>query len=164
MKWKDGQSSWIPLKDAKESHPIEVAKYAMEKEIDGEPAFSWWVPHVMKKMEKIVSAVNNRVVRKTHKFGVEIPRSVEEALRLDSINNNSYWRNAIVKEMKNVRTAFRVLDNDEHIPVGYNRMTVHLVFDIKMDLTRKARLVADGHKTPDPDGSTYAGVVSRESV
>ena len=33
-----------------------------------------------------------------------------------------------------------------------------------MDFTRKARWVLDGHKTPDPVGSTYAGVVSRESV
>ena len=33
-----------------------------------------------------------------------------------------------------------------------------------MDLKRKARLVADGHKTSDPIGSTYAGVVLRESV
>eukprot|EP00957_Ditylum_brightwellii_P040423 3059166-Ditylum_brightwellii.AAC.1 len=33
-----------------------------------------------------------------------------------------------------------------------------------MDFTRKARWVLDGHKTPDPDGSTYAGVVLRERV
>eukprot|EP00957_Ditylum_brightwellii_P054090 4096995-Ditylum_brightwellii.AAC.1 len=33
-----------------------------------------------------------------------------------------------------------------------------------MDFTRKARWVLDGHKTVNPIGSTYAGVVSRESV
>ena len=33
-----------------------------------------------------------------------------------------------------------------------------------MDFTRKARWVLDGHKTPNPIGSTYAGVVSRESI
>ena len=33
-----------------------------------------------------------------------------------------------------------------------------------MDLTRKARLVAGGHKTPDPVDTTYAGEVTRESV
>ena len=31
-----------------------------------------------------------------------------------------------------------------------------------MDFSRKARWVLDGHKTPDPVGSKYAGVVSRE--
>ena len=33
-----------------------------------------------------------------------------------------------------------------------------------MDFTRKARWVKDGHRTPDPITSSYAGVVSRESV
>ena len=33
-----------------------------------------------------------------------------------------------------------------------------------MDFTRKARWVKHGHLTRDPDNSTYAGVVSRESV
>ena len=33
-----------------------------------------------------------------------------------------------------------------------------------MDGTFEARLCKDGHLTEDPDGSRYAGVVSRESV
>ena len=33
-----------------------------------------------------------------------------------------------------------------------------------MNFTRKARWVLDGYKCPNPIGSTYAGVVSRESV
>ena len=49
-------------------------------------------------------------------------------------------------------------------PPGWSKVTGHLVFDVKMDFTRKARWVLDRHKTPDPVGSTYAGVVSRERV
>ena len=33
-----------------------------------------------------------------------------------------------------------------------------------MTLEQKARWVKDGHKTPIPEWSTFAGVVSRESV
>ena len=66
--------------------------------------------------------------------------------------------------MTNVSVAFKVLDSMENLPVGYSKLSVHMVFDIKLDLTRKARLVADGHLTPDPIDSTYAGVVSRETV
>ena len=33
-----------------------------------------------------------------------------------------------------------------------------------MTLERKARWVKDGHKTPEPEWSTFARVVSRESV
>ena len=39
-----------------------------------------------------------------------------------------------------------------------------MVFDVTLDLTRKTRLVADGHFTPDPVDSTYADVNSREAV
>jgi hypothetical protein len=37
-------------------------------------------------------------------------------------------------------------------------------WDLKMDFTTKARWVLDGHELPTHEGSTYAGVVSRESV
>jgi hypothetical protein len=42
---------------------------------------------------------------------------------------------------------------------------VHGIFDVKMDLTRKFHLVADGHKTPDePTESVYSSVVWQDSV
>jgi hypothetical protein len=37
---------------------------------------------------------------------------------------------------------------------------VHFVFDVKHDGRYKARLVADGHRTPIPEESVYSGVVS----
>jgi len=39
-----------------------------------------------------------------------------------------------------------------------------MIFDVKMDLTRKARFVAGGHQTDPPKESTYSSVVSRDSV
>ena len=35
VRWKDGSESWIPLKDLKESHPVELAEYAKARHIDG---------------------------------------------------------------------------------------------------------------------------------
>eukprot|EP00957_Ditylum_brightwellii_P127024 9683781-Ditylum_brightwellii.AAC.1 len=66
--------------------------------------------------------------------------------------------------MFNVGIAFEVLEHERNLPVGWKKVTGHIVFDVKMGFIRKARWVLDGHKTPDPDGSMYAGVVSRESV
>ena len=40
VQWKDGSMSWVPLKDMKESHPIEVAEYAVVNNIVEEPAFA----------------------------------------------------------------------------------------------------------------------------
>ena len=70
VRWTDGQQSWIPLKDLKESYPIQVAEFAKRKGIADESAFRWWVHHVFKKKKQIISAVKSRVAKKTHKFGV----------------------------------------------------------------------------------------------
>ena len=32
--WKDGSTSWIPLRDIKESNPVETAEYAVATNID----------------------------------------------------------------------------------------------------------------------------------
>ena len=98
------------------------------------------------------------------KFGVEVPSMVEEALRLDIKNGNKLWQEAIAKEMTNSKVAFQVLETEEQPPVGYTEITCHLIFDVKMDLTRKARYVAEGHLTDPPSSLTYASVVSRETV
>jgi len=40
-----------------------------------------------------------------------------------------------------------------------------MVFDVKITLTRKARLLADGHRVPDlPKETTYSSVPSLDSV
>jgi hypothetical protein len=58
--WKNGETSWERLVDLKESNPLEVAKYSLAQGIDHEAAFCWWVPHVIKRCEQIISAVNNQ--------------------------------------------------------------------------------------------------------
>ena len=164
VQWKDGSEQWIPLKELKESHPIQTAEFAKARGIDDEPAFAWWVPFTLRKRDAIISLVKSRINKATHKYGIEIPRSLEHAYELDKKNGNDFWRQAIGKEMCNVGIAFEILEDKQPTPVGWSRQSGHLVFDVKMDFTRKARWVLDGHKTSKPDCSTYAGVVSRESV
>ena len=129
-----------------------------------EPAFKWWVPYVLKKRKKIISAVKYRTKKQSHKYGIKVPGTIQEAYQLDKANQNTLWRDAIAKEMKNVSVAFEILEEGEELPASFKLATCHIIFDVKMDFTRKARYVLDGHKTEDPAGSTYAGVVSRESV
>ena len=166
VKWKDGTTSYVPLKDMKETYPIETAEYSKSMNLSQLPCFAWWVPYTLRKREQIVSAVSNRLLaQKTHKYGQELPGTVEQAYNIDKRNGNTKWRDAIAREMKNVRIAFNLLGPQDSTPPPVHEFVgTHLVFDVKMDGTAKARLVADGHKTRDPEGSTYAGVVSRESV
>ena len=67
-------------------------------------------------------------------------------------------------EMYNIGAAFEILEDGKTAPVGYNKVSGHLIWSVKMDFTRKVRWVLNGNKTPDPVGSKYAGVGSRESV
>jgi hypothetical protein len=45
-----------------------------------------------------------------------------------------------------------------------DKMPYDMIFDVKMDLTRKARFVAGGHLTETPTSITYSSVVSRDSI
>jgi hypothetical protein len=157
-------TQWIPLKELKESHPVQVAEYVTAKGIAKEPAFSWWVPYTLKKMKAIVSAVKSHLKHTLHKYSVEVPRSFDHAKQLDKRNNNTLWMSAWEKEMTNVSIAFEILDEGEPAPNDWKQSSGHLIWDVKMDFTRKARWVKDGHKTADPLTSNYAGVVSRDSV
>ena len=118
----------------------------------------------MKKRDSIIAAINTRVRRKTHKFGLRVPSNVAEAKAIDDENGNTLWQDALAKEMFEVGVAFKILDDHESTPVGYTKSSGRIIWDIKMDFTRKARWVKDGHRTLDLEDSKYAGVVSRESV
>ena len=107
--WKDGSETWIPLKDMKESHPVEVAEFAKARDIDEEPAFVWWCPYVLRKRDVILSKIKARIRKTTHKYGVEIPEDVSQAYKLDRENGNTLWRDALAKEMLNIGIAFEIL-------------------------------------------------------
>jgi hypothetical protein len=83
------------------------------------------------------------------KFGIELPQTVLEALEIDRRTGTTFWRNTINKEMATVAHVFEFVKDDE-ILGNYQFVLCHMVFDVKMDLTRKARFVAGGHMTDPP--------------
>ena len=64
---------------------------------------------------------------------------MKEALAIDKENGDTFSFDAIAKELKNVKVAFKIPDDDEVIAVGYHVQPIpcHLIFDVKMDFTRK---------------------------
>ena len=166
VRWKDDSHSWISLKDIKESNPLETAEYAISRGIDTEPAFAWWVKHVQRIKSRAINRLRaSKQSKHRIRFGIEVPNTMKEALDLDKTNGNDLWRNAIDKELNKVRVAFQLLNDNDEVPVGSKKINYHLIFEVKMDLTRKARLVAGGHLNKNvPRHTTYSSVVSRESV
>jgi len=167
IRWKDGSETWTPLKDMKESYPVQTAEYAVQSRINQEPAFAWWVPYVLKKRNRIIAKTKSKYWERTHKFGIRIPKTVKEALAIDKENQNTLWWDAICQEMKNVRIAFEEFEGEvKDLPPGYTVIDCHMIFDVKLgeNYRRKARMVAGGHQTSAPATITYSSVVSRDSV
>ena len=76
------------------SHPIQVAEYAIAQGIQCEPAFNWWVHQVLKKRDRIISMVrwdSAPYLKRTHKFGLKLPKMAKEAYAIDESNGNTLW-------------------------------------------------------------------------
>lgn len=61
VSWKDGTTTWVPLKDLKESHPIQIAEYAIGNKIDSEPGLSWWVHDVLHIKDRILGKSSQNI-------------------------------------------------------------------------------------------------------
>ena len=112
VRFKDESEQQIPLKVLKENNPIEVAEFAKSRGIDDEPAFQWWVPYTLRQRDRIIATVTSRTRRTTHKYGIEIPLTLEQARKLDAINGDNLWEDAIRLEMANVKVTFEILESD----------------------------------------------------
>ena len=58
--WKDGSTTWEPLRNLKESNPVEVAEYAVANKLAEEPAFAWWIKDILRRRDRIILKVKSR--------------------------------------------------------------------------------------------------------
>ena len=87
----------------KASSPVEVAEYAVANQLMEEPVFKWWVSHVIKQWNQIISKVKLQYWKTTHKFGIGLPKSVKGAHEINHTTNTDLWHKAINKEMSKLR-------------------------------------------------------------
>jgi hypothetical protein len=113
VEWKDGITSWERLVYLKDSNPVEVAEYIVSKNFHNAPDVVWWILYGLKKSIHIIDAATKRYNKRTHKFGIEVPKIWDECVILDMYNVNTIWKDAVRKEMKNIRVEFNSLNGDE---------------------------------------------------
>ena len=58
--------------------------------------------------------------------------SVSWSYTLDKKNDNTFWSDAITKEMKDVSPALQKLYRVEIVKIGYQRVKCHMIFDVNM--------------------------------
>ena len=73
-----------------------------------------------------LAALQKRIRKTTHKYGIEIPTSVEHAFELDRINGNNLWKQALEMEMYNIGVAFEILEEGKTAPAGYTKVSHRL--------------------------------------
>jgi hypothetical protein len=58
---------------------------------------------------------------------IKIPTSVKHSLEVDRKKGNTFWKDALAKEMTEVGVAFEVLDEGVGAPIGWKKVTGRLI-------------------------------------
>jgi Reverse transcriptase (RNA-dependent DNA polymerase) len=167
VQWLGGDKSWVKMSDLRLHDPLLVLRYGLRHQITRKPGWEW-VENFVNSDGELSQIIHAYKVSKeiSYKFGVQVPNSTQDALRLDSATEEKLWHKAIEAELQQINDyqTFRVLEEHEPIPPGYKRIPYHCVYDVKFDGRRKCRLVAGGHRTDPPKEDIFSGVVSMEAV
>ena len=169
--WGTGETTWEPLSSIWNADKLTVAQYAREnglldtkgwrrtKSVRGDTAR-------LAQLVRLFKASSASWDGPKYKFGVQVPRNTKEAYRIDRENGDTKWADAIEKELKQIDdyNTFRVVGDSEAIDSTYKQIPYHMIYDVKFDLRRKARLVAGGNHTEPPKEDIYSGVVGMETI
>jgi hypothetical protein len=177
VKWETRETTFEPLSVISDDDPITCAIYSKKTGLLNQQGWKHLKPYV-RSHSRLIRNIKQSKVRQfrrsvKYKFGYQLPRDYDETMMLDRINGNEKWSEAIHTEIKQMDQYQVFQDKGKAIwdkgkitnsPEGYNKICVHLVFDVKHDGRHKAMLVADGHLANVPVEDIYSGVVSLQNL
>ena len=169
VEFLDGDKKWVQMDAVRLQDPSPVVLFAMERRLLNTPTFHWCRAYIsngseLNEKRQVLAAQTYGAPR--FKFGVQLPASVRDAIRLDELNGNTLWQDAMKTELDQINSyeTFR-LPSDDFEWTGYSRIPYHFVWDCKFDLRRKCRLVLGGNFTEAIDrDEIFSGVIGSESV
>ena len=99
-----------------------------------DPLFAWWVPFTLRKWNQIISKLQKKYWRTTHKFGIEVLCTVKRAYEIDEETGNEFFRKAIAKETLKIKVAYeeneatpeQIRSGEEKGFVGYQEIICHI--------------------------------------
>jgi hypothetical protein len=114
----------------------------------------------VKRAKKLLGLVNQSKLRsyktcKKYMYGFEIPRSYDDAIRLNKLHGNNKWQGATNLEMDQLYKYDTFHDKGIGTTTGeeFKKIRVHVVYACKHDGCHKARLCANGNLTEIPINS-----------
>ena len=119
----------------------------------------------MKNKKRKKPGVNKRDKVKV-KYGIEIPANFKRAVELDIANRNTLWQTAVRDEIAALifHKCFKFKAKGFKPAKSYQYAPLRLIFELKQDFRRKARLVIQGFRVDPRDLSTRSTVVNGISV
>jgi hypothetical protein len=66
---------------------------------------------IIRRRNRIIAKVKRRYWSLTQKFGIQVPKTVEEALRIDESTGATFWFDAIKKEREKVKVALEFCED-----------------------------------------------------
>lgn len=113
----------------------------------------------MNQKKQIINAVKTEYLKHTQKIGIDLSRTIEEALKIDKETGTTYWADAMAKKIKNTKSPKKNFQGEKVSP-DYKYIRCHMNFEIEMDFIRKAQFVAGGHMTDPPPFLAYSSIMS----
>jgi Reverse transcriptase (RNA-dependent DNA polymerase) len=171
IEWENGAITTEPLAIISADNQVTCAIYAKDHGLLDKPGWKRF-KNIEKHEMQFTRQVNQAKLRSfntaaRYKYGIEVPRTYEHAMRLDQRNGNTLCCDAITLELTQIGDYDTFIDNGHYtklnVPSGCKNIRVHFVIDVKHDGRHKARLVADGHLTQIAVDSVYSGVVRLRS-
>ncbi len=191
VKWKDGNESIVDAESLKRDEPLRLAKFIHNHPAERLRSGYWntWSKNILINNSKTLRRINaiyhqgNYHYTRTHlarmrhtkkgyirkrqtQFGVLVPYDVRDAKILDKDNKNNKWDESITKEMTGIREhkTFLFLPPGSEPPADYQEASLRMIFSVKPDLRRKARLVLGGHKIDSSEYNCHSSVVQLSSI
>jgi Reverse transcriptase (RNA-dependent DNA polymerase) len=167
--WMNSDRSWVRMDDIRLDNSYVIVRYAKERGLTNKHDFAWTTQYTdnENKLYQVLmaQASGNNNAKAKYKFGVMVPRSVKHAMYLDKLNNDTGWMDALRTELTQINDykTFRRLRDGEDLS-HYKRIPCHIIFYVKFDLRKKARLVANGNLTDPTAEDVYSGVVATETI
>ena len=167
----DYKPTWEPLSIMKDADPITLAMYAKKKGLTSKKGWKWAKRIKVDGTKLIRQARRIYKVKKQfaavkYKFGVQVPSTGAQAMALDKENGDHLWEEAITKEINQLLDleTFNILERGEKAPEDHTFVSLIIVFDVKHDGRRKARIVAGGHMTDTNTEDVYTSLVGQDGV
>ena len=162
-------TQWVHMSALTLQDPVPILEYIKRRHLFNQQEFKPLIKFCMNNANSRLARIYKAKIQpgqKKIKFGIEVPLGIKHAMKLDMLNGNTLWLDAIKTELAQLNEfcTFKALAPGEKAPKGYQRIPYHIVFDVKFDLRHKARLVAGGNVTQLAREDIYSGVVGLETV